>query len=141
MLQSNIFREIDNLSKHINIIYEKIFKKYGLQRGQFAFITRIVENKNINLKQLAQNIRVDKATVTKAMQKLEESGYVIKKIDQTDNRIIHLLPTEKCTRIYTCIIQEKNQLLSSIINKFTSEELELYISITRDINICLDKIR
>jgi hypothetical protein len=40
LLQSSIFREIDNLSRHVNGIYEKIFKKYGLQRGQFVFITR-----------------------------------------------------------------------------------------------------
>lgn len=141
LLQSSIFREIDNLSRHINVIYEKIFKKYGLQRGQFVFITRIVENKNINLKQLAQNVRVDKTTVTKAIQKLEDSGYIVKKIDHIDNRIIHLLPTEKCISIYNCIIQEKNQILSSVINKFTAQEFEFYINMTINMNSYLDKIQ
>jgi DNA-binding MarR family transcriptional regulator len=141
LLQSSIFREIDNLSRHVNGIYEKIFKKYGLQRGQFVFITRIVENENINLKQLAKNVRVDKTTVTKAIQKLEDSGYIVKQIDQVDNRIIHLLPTEKCIKIYNCIIQEKNQILGNVINKFTPEEFEFYINMTINMNSFLDKIQ
>lgn len=141
LLQSSIFREIDNLSRHINGIYEKIFKKYGLQRGQFVFITRIVENQNINLKQLARNVRVDKTTVTKAIQKLEDSGYIIKQTDHIDNRVIHLFPTEKCIHIYNCIIQEKNQILSNLINKFTPEEFEFYIKMTISMNTHLDKIQ
>lgn len=141
LLQSSIFREIDNLSRHINGIYEKIFKKYGLQRGQFVFITRIVENQNINLKQLARNVRVDKTTVTKAIQKLEDSGYIIKQTDHIDNRVIHLFPTEKCIHIYNCIIQEKNQILGNLINKFTPEEFEFYIKMTISMNMHLDKIQ
>lgn len=141
LLQSSIFREIDNLSRHINGIYEKIFKKYGLQRGQFVFITRIVENQNINLKQLARNVRVDKTTVTKAIQKLEDSGYIIKQTDHIDNRVIHLFPTEKSIHIYNCIIQEKNQILGNLINKFTPEEFEFYIKMTISMNTHLDKIQ
>ena len=112
-----------------------------MQRGQFVFITRIVENENINLKQLAKNVRVDKTTVTKAIQKLEDSGYIVKQIDQVDNRIIHLLPTEKCVSIYNCIIQEKNQILGNVINKFTPEEFEFYINMTINMNSFLDKIQ
>ena len=107
LLQSSIFREIDNLSRHINGIYEKYSKIWLCSVGNFVFITRIVENQNINLKQLARNVRVDETTVTKAIQKLEDSGYIIKQTDHIDNRVIHLFPTEKSIHIYNCIIQEK----------------------------------
>lgn len=140
MLQSTIFREIDNLARHINNTYENIFKKYGLQRGQFVFISRIVENKSINLKELAHAVRVDKTTVTKATQKLEEAGYITKQIDITDNRIIHLTPTDKCINIYESIIREKNDIINNIINKFPSKDVTSYIDMTRSLNEYLDSI-
>lgn len=138
MLQSTVFREIDNLARHINNIYESIFKKYGLHRGQFVFISRIVENKSINLKELAKTIRVDKTTVTKAIQKLEDSGYINKKVDQTDNRIIHLIATELGVSLYQNIIADKNALLGDIMDKFSIEEITEYIAMTRKLNNQLD---
>lgn len=140
MLESTIFREIDNLARHINNTYESIFKKYGLHRGQFAFISRIVENKSINLKELAKTIRVDKTTVTKAIQKLEDSGYINKKIDLIDNRMIHLTPTEQGIKIYEEIIAEKNSLLHTVISKFNATEITAYIKTTRQLNNYLDNI-
>ena len=140
MLQSTIFRDLDNLSKHINKIYETIFKKYGLQRGQFVFITRIVENECISLKELAAQIRVDKTTVTKAIQKLDSAGYIIKIIDKLDNRIIHLMPTEKAFTTYTEIITEKNKILQSVFANFTSLETDSFITMLNSLNNCLDNI-
>ena len=140
MLQSTIFRDLDNLSKHINKIYETIFKKYGLQRGHFVFITRIVENECISLKELAAQIRVDKTTVTKAIQKLDSAGYIIKIIDKLDNRIIHLMPTEKAFTTYTEIITEKNKILQSVFANFTSLEIDSFITMLNSLNNCLDNI-
>lgn len=140
MLQSTIFREIDNLARHINYTYENIFKEYRLHRGQFVFISRIVENKSINLKELAKSVRVDKTTVTKAIQKLEEAGYINKQIDHIDNRIIHLTPTDKCIDIYESIIKEKNDIINNIISKFSTKDITSYIEMTRHLNEYLDSI-
>lgn len=138
MLKRLVFREIDNLSRNINNIYESIFKRYGLHRGQFIFISRIVEQQSINLKELARITRVDKTTVTKAMQKLEESGYISKKIDSNDNRVIHLMATLKCIDLYNNIIIEKNNILSSIMDNFTASDVEFYIYMTKQLNSYLD---
>lgn len=138
MLKRLVFREIDNLSRNINNIYESIFKRYGLHRGQFIFISRIVEQQSINLKELARITRVDKTTVTKAIQKLEESGYISKKIDSNDNRVIHLTATLKCIDLYNNIIIEKNNILSSIMDNFTASDVEFYIYMTKQLNSYLD---
>lgn len=140
MIQYSIFREVDSLSRHINNIYENIFKKYRLHRGQFIFISRIVENQNINLKDLAKITRADKTTVTKAVQKLEENQYITKHIDATDNRITHLHPTELCIELYNKVISEKNKFLEAVLKDFPTAEVASYIQMTKNLNNYLDKV-
>ncbi len=141
MLHSTIFRDIDDLSKHINNVYESIFKRYGLHRGQFAFITRIVENEQISLKKLAQNLRLDKTTVTRAIQKLETAGYITKIQDNNDYRLFHLCATKSGIDLYHNIITEKNQIIDKILENFPVEQLEQLSLIVKDMNTRLAKIK
>lgn len=141
MLHSTIFRDIDDLSKHINNIYESIFKRYGLHRGQFAFITRIVENEQISFKKLAQNLRLDKTTVTRAIQKLETAGYITKIQDNNDYRLFHLSATKSGIDLYHNIIAEKNQIIDRILENFPVEQLEQLSLIVKDMNAQLAKIK
>ena len=141
MLHSTIFRDIDDLSKHINNIYESIFRRYGLHRGQFAFITRIVENEQISFKKLAQNLRLDKTTVTRAIQKLETAGYITKIQDNNDYRLFHLSATKSGIDLYHNIIAEKNQIIDRILENFPVEQLEQLSLIVKDMNTQLAKIK
>lgn len=141
MLHSTIFRDIDDLSKHINNVYESIFKRYGLHRGQFAFITRIVENEQISLKKLAQNLRLDKTTVTRAIQKLETAGYITKIQDKNDYRLFHLSATKNGIDLYHNIITEKNQIIDRILENFPVEQLEQLSLVVKDMNTRLAKIK
>ena len=141
MLHSTIFRDIDDLSKHINNIYESIFKRYGLHRGQFAFISRIVENEQISFKKLAQNLRLDKTTVTRAIQKLETAGYITKIQDNNDYRLFHLSATKSGIDLYHNIIAEKNQIIDRILENFPVEQLEQLSLIVKDMNTQLAKIK
>lgn len=134
MLHNNIFRDIDDLSKHINNIYESIFKKYGLHRGQFAFITRIVENEQISLRELAENLRLDKTSVTRAVQKLESAGYVIKTQDIDDSRLFHLTITPKGLLLYQNIIEEKNRIIDKILDAFSPVEIKLLTDLIQRLN-------
>lgn len=134
MLKSTLFRDINNLSKHINSLYESIFRRYGLHRGQFAFITMIVENKSISLKDLALSLRVDKTTVTKAVQKLEIVGYITKIQDDYDNRLFHLIATEKGLDLYKDIIREKNQILEKTLKNFSKQDIEQLTTLINKLN-------
>ena len=53
MLKSEILREIGALSRSIHSINDAALRTYGLQRGQFPFLTRICESPGITPTQLA----------------------------------------------------------------------------------------
>jgi DNA-binding MarR family transcriptional regulator len=121
-LTSTLLRDLDNLVREIHTIYESSFKNFSLQKGQFAYLTRICEHEGINLADLSFQLRVDKTTTTKAVQKLILSNLIIKEQDTLDKRIWHLFPTDKTRELYSQIILEKNRVLELCFAGFNSKE-------------------
>ncbi len=121
-LESSLLRELDTLVREIHTIYEAKFKKYKLQKGQFVYLTRICENPGISLVELTKQLKIDKTTTTKAIQKLSNAGYVTKEQDEEDKRVWHLNATSKAHKIYAEIITEKNRVLSVCLDGFNDIE-------------------
>lgn len=136
-LKNNILRDINTIARESHSIYEAKFKNNNLQRGQFIFLTRICENPGISLKELSYKLKIDKTTVTKAIQKLIIAGYVIKNIDEKDNRISHVNPTSKAIQVYNEIISEKNRIIDICVEEISDKELNM---LNHLIKIILDNI-
>lgn len=128
-LISTLLRDLDNIVREIHTIYEASFKNYSLQKGQFAYITRICENEGINLADLSFRLKVDKTTTTKAVQKLIVSGLINKVQDVTDKRVWHLFPTAKTRELYSQIIAEKNRVLELCFAGFSNKERATFSSL------------
>ena len=82
------------------------------------------EHPGLNLMELTQMLNVDKSTTTKAVQKLESSGYIIKQHPPGNQKSIALFPTDKAKKIYEVIIQEENRGIDYCFRNFSEEEKE-----------------
>ncbi|MDQ5921679.1 MAG: hypothetical protein QG673_1738 [Pseudomonadota bacterium] len=123
--------------REIHALYESKFKNYDLQRGQFIFLTRIYENPGISLTHLSYELKLDKTTITRAIQKLIDSGYLIKQQDESDKRVWHLFSTDKCKKLYHDIIAEKNRMISICFNGVSEGESDIFRKI---VNVILNNI-
>lgn len=121
-LNNLILREIGALSRSIHTISDSKFKKLGLQKGQFIYLTRICENPGINQMSLSDMLKVDKTTTTKAVNKLESQGYVVRKNDQHDGRVWKLYPCQRAIDIYPVIIYEENRNIDLCFENFNDKE-------------------
>ena len=130
-LKNNLLRDIDTIARESHSIYEAKFKNHNLQRGQFIFLTRICETPGISLKELSFQLKMDKTTTTKAIQKLMLAGYLEKDIDEEDRRISHLSPTVKALQIYDDIISEKNRIIEICLKGINCEDYELLENFVR----------
>ena len=122
MLNHQFLREVGAVARCVQSLSDVNFKKLALQRGQFVFLTRICESPGLHLLELSQLLKVDKATATKAVQKLEAEGYVRKEQNQTDKRMVHLFPTERAQEVYPELIAEENRYLARCFAGMTKEE-------------------
>ncbi|MDF2840311.1 MAG: MarR family transcriptional regulator [Clostridia bacterium] len=136
-LDSMILREIGTLSRSIHSICDIKFKELKLQKGQFIYLTRICENPGINLIDLTILLKMDKTSTTKAIQKLEAEGYIERKKDTSDKRVMHLYPTKKGYQSYDNIINEENRNIEICFKSFSEEErnivTELIIKMSKNI--------
>ena len=122
MLTHQFLREVGAVARCVQSLSDVKFKKFALQRGQFVFLTRICESPGLHLLELSHLLKVDKATATKAVQKLEAEGYVRKEQNQTDKRMVHLFPTERAQEVYPELIAEENRYLARCFAGMTKEE-------------------
>ncbi|MDD1730001.1 MAG: MarR family transcriptional regulator [Methanospirillum sp.] len=90
------------LGKIISFLYRygKIYldtelESYHIGSGQFYLLMPLFAQDGINQESLAQIIKVDKATVTRAIQKLVDEGYVFRQRDEEDRRAYRVFLTAK----------------------------------------------
>lgn len=107
-LISPVLRHVGALARTINTHSEVVFRQLQLQRGQFIYITRVCEHPGINLVDLANELCIDKTTVTKAVQKLIVGEWLEKVPDNDDRRMLRLYPTARSLAAYERLISAEN---------------------------------
>jgi DNA-binding MarR family transcriptional regulator len=73
----------------------KRLEPYNIGSGQFPFLMALYNNDGVNQEALARERRFDKATITRAIGRLEEEGYVRRVRDEADRRAYRLYLTEQ----------------------------------------------
>ncbi|WP_040195488.1 MarR family winged helix-turn-helix transcriptional regulator [Candidatus Soleaferrea massiliensis] len=117
------------LTKHTSIIYrqgnrfyDRELSRYNIGCGQQFFLLRIYENEGISMVDLAQLGFYDKGTVTKAVQKLEEQGYIAIKSDPLDKRIRRVYTTREAQPIIEGIYDARRRWNEVLTAGMTDEE-------------------
>jgi DNA-binding MarR family transcriptional regulator len=137
-LKQTVLRDIGAIARTIQSLCDVSYKGLGLQKGQFVFLTRICENPGVNQNRLSELVRVDKTTTTKAIQKLEASGYIDKTTDGEDGRARLLSPSPKAREIYEVLIADENDNLDVCLSGSSKEEIrhvsELLVRMRRNLD-------
>lgn len=68
---------------------------WGIGAGQHAYLLVLADNEGITQEEMAKVFRVDKATVARALAKLESQGYVVRRSDPRDRRAYRIEVTPK----------------------------------------------
>jgi len=121
-LSSPIYREMGSIARILHTRNDGRFAPWGLQKGQFVFLTRLCENPGTSVVGLARLARVDQTTATKAVQKLEAAGYLTRTDDPRDGRSQQLGPTDRAQEAYGAIVEAENGDLAEGLAGFTEAE-------------------
>lgn len=138
---SPVLREIGAISRCIQTANDVRFRLYGLQKGQFVFLTRICENPGINQIDLSNLLKVDKTTTTKAVQRLTEAGLVEKNRDEADKRMWRLYPKPKALGLYPLIIEEENRNIAICLSGLSDDEKQIVSGLLRVMRENIEKER
>lgn len=107
-----------------NRFYDQALASFDIGCGQQFFLSRIAENEGITMYDLASLGRFDKGTVTRAVQKLEELGYLRSETDARDRRIRHLYTTEAAAPALLAISESRRKWVELLISGLSPEEAD-----------------
>lgn len=106
------------LGRYISLIYRygqmfitEQLEPYRIGHGQFLFLMVLYRKDGLTQEELARNLNIHKGTTTRAVRKLEQSGYVRREQDQTDLRANRVFLTEKAIKF--------EPVLADILNRWT----------------------
>lgn len=107
-----------------NRFYDRELAPLGMGCGQQFFLLRICENRGISMYDLARMGLFDKGTATRAVQKLEELGYVRSEADECDKRIRRLYATQAGEDVVRAGYAARERWTALLTRGMTPEEAE-----------------
>ena len=106
----DILRDIGVIARALDSISNIEFKEIDLTKGQFIYLTRICENPGIIQEKLAEMLKIDRTTASRAIKNLEKNHMIVKKNDATNKKNKLLFPTEKGKSLYPFIRSEERRV-------------------------------
>lgn len=94
-----------------------------------SYVFIITKNPGITQDELASELCINKSNVTRGLNNLEEMGFVERKSDENDKRILRVYPTEKMIEAFPkikAVLKDWNKYLTDDINE---EEIQIFQSV------------
>ena len=99
-----------------------LLNEVGLYVGQEMLLCGLWEKEGITQTELAESVKIQPATVTNMLQRLERGGFVERRADTEDQRISRVYTTEKGSNLENAVQQKWNQLEQESFKGLSVEE-------------------
>ena len=103
-------------------ILQNRLKKFGITNIQHLVIETLWLFPGITGVELSKVLNIDKATLSGVVERLNRDGWLEKKEDENDKRVIRLYPTEKSLNLKEELILIRKQANTELLKNFTLEE-------------------
>lgn len=134
-----VLREIGMIARALDSISNIEFKEFDLTKGQYLYLVRICENPGIIQEKLAEMIKVDRTTASRAIKKLELNGFIEKRGDANNKKIKKLYPTEKGKSIYPLLKREHDYSNAVALKGFSESEVEALFHLLQRVRKNIEK--
>lgn len=122
---TEILREIGMIARALDSISNIEFKEFDLAKGHYLYLVRICEQPGIIQEKVAEQIKVDRTTAARAIQKLELNGLIEKRVGKSNRKNKYLYATAKGLEIYPNILKEHKYSEEVALNGLNADEAKL----------------
>ena len=102
--------------------YTQHLEPFNISYGQFPFLMALYREDGVNQDTIAKRLLFNKATITRAIDKLERVGYVYRTQNEYDRRSNQIFLTSKGREIESSITQLSREWNSILLSGFTEVE-------------------
>lgn len=95
----------------------------GVYRSQHQILMHVADNPNVSQVELARMHGVSGATVAVSLKKLEKGGYIIREVDEKDNRLNQISVTEKGRQVVEESVRVFRKFELCMFQGFTEQDM------------------
>ena len=124
----------DSPFKAISILYRKSHiwlnnscARYDLTAAQAVVILIVCDFKTLTQDEITKRLSLDKSVIAKTVNKLEETGFLVREQSPKDKRTYNILPTEKSWQVYPFIQQQIDDGLAQMTQRMSEAEKQEFI--------------
>ena len=126
---SKFMKMLNNISRSQAIYRHSRISASDLQTGQYAFVLAICRAPGRSQEELARELCINKSTVARNLNSLEEKGYISRTPLPNDKRYFSVHPTEKMLAVLPEIKAASREWMTLLSEGIPEEELEIFDSV------------
>ncbi|MEE2945432.1 MAG: MarR family transcriptional regulator [Pseudomonadota bacterium] len=116
------------LSSNLASLYQE---KFGITVAEWRILVNLAYSDSKTVRDIQQRVHLDKAKVSRAVVGLEDRGYLTKKIDPDDRRLLHLELTEEGETLVAELVPLAQEFQSKVAEKFQDDFATLQSQMTQ----------
>ena len=122
--KNSLARWISLLHRYGHVYVGRKLKRYNISKGQYIFLNALYKKDGIR-----HELKIDKGTTAKAIKKLEDDEYIIRKVDAKDKRAYNVYLTEKALKMKPMIRKAMMNWTDILLSGFSEEEKEISLDL------------
>ncbi len=123
--QRSIGKLISIIHRYGHSYFDSVFADIKIGHGPRNFLAALFCREGMTQEELSESLMMDKTTTARAIKKLVDEGYVIRKRDENDRRYYHLYLTEKAKRLAPRIWEARARWAEVLSKGFSEEEKDM----------------
>lgn len=120
---------LNNISRSQAIYRHNKISTKDLQSSHYAFILAICRESGRSQEDLAQELCVNKSTVARNLNYLEDKGYIIRQSLPNDKRQFSVFPTEKALTVLPKIKAASAEWMTLLSEGIPEDQLDIFDSV------------
>lgn len=134
MFERCVYFNTNALARKLNSHWEKAFARFNLAPSQ-GYLLRVVLNEpGLSQKELAAALQLEKSTVARFINTLEEKGFVRRNTSAKDQRENGIFPTQKSLKIQSDLDVLGAELYATLCSKLGKARVKELVEVMRELN-------
>ncbi len=112
--------------------FNRRLRPYGLTNMQHLVLEGLWYQPGMTAAELSKLLILDKATLSGVLDRMVETGWIVKSPDPEDRRVQRIYPSEEANRLKPELIKKRKEANQEILELFSPEERVLLKRFLRD---------
>lgn len=123
-LEDFIAYRFNQLAEQMSYALTTIYtSEFGVSLSEWRILALLGQQTTMISTDISQRTKMDKAKVSRAVQRLHKQGYLLRQRDELDHRVGHLRLTESGVALYNAIVPKAKEWEGSLVDTLSEDEI------------------